>query len=188
MQIGAAKYLLRRDVDGAEGRLNEAEKLVRQAQQELTALIRELRPAALEDKGFVVALRELATQWAQQTNIVANVSIDGTQPLPLVVEEALFRIAQEALANVARHSKANLVQVSLKTTDDDVTLSIIDNGQGFDTTAQEASGVGLHSMQERMKPLGGEVQIKSVLDKGTQIIAHCNRLLQYPEKELTVPV
>jgi two-component system, NarL family, sensor histidine kinase LiaS len=188
MQIGATKYLLRRDVDGAEVRLNEAEKLVRQAQQELTALIRELRPAALEGKGFVVALRELATQWAQQTTIVANVSVEGTQPLPLVVEEALFRIAQEALANVARHSKANLVQISLKTTDDAVTLSIIDNGQGFDTTAQEASGVGLHSMQERMKPLGGEVQIKSVFGKGTQIIVHCNRLLQYPEKDLTVPV
>jgi len=182
MQIGATKVLLRHDVDAAEVRLNEAEKLVRQAQQELTALIRELRPAALEGKGFVVALRELATQWAQQTNIVANVSVDGTQPLPLVVEETLFRIAQEALANVARHSQANLVQIILTTADNDVTLSVTDNGQGFDTSAQGSSGVGLHSMQERMKTLGGDVQIKSVLGKGAQVIAHCNRLLQYPEE------
>ena len=90
MQIGATKVLLKRDVDAAEGRLNEAEKLVHQAQQELTSLIRELRPVALEGKGLVAALRELATEWAQQTNIVANVRVEGTrqrghpQGMPLV--------------------------------------------------------------------------------------------------------
>jgi two-component system, NarL family, sensor histidine kinase LiaS len=176
MQVGATKFLLRRDVDGAEVRLNETEKLVRQAQQELTSLIRELRPVALEGKGLVAALRELATQWAQQTNIVANLSADDIQPLPLTIEEALFRIAQEALANVARHSKATLVQMILTTVDDTVTLSIIDNGQGFDTTQQGYLGVGLHSMQERMKAFGGDVQIESSPEKGTRIIASCNRL------------
>ena len=176
MQVGATKFLLRRDADAAEVRLNEAEKLVRQAQQELTSLIRELRPAALEGKGLITALRELATQWTQQTNIVANLNIDGTQPLPLTVEEALFRIAQEALANVARHSKATLVQITLTTTDDTVTLSVIDNGHGFDTSRQAPLGVGLHSMQERMKALGGDVQIISTPEKGTRIVAHCNRL------------
>ncbi|MBV9256452.1 MAG: HAMP domain-containing protein [Ktedonobacteraceae bacterium] len=176
MQVGATKFLLRRDADAAEVRLNEAEKLVRQAQQELTSLIRELRPVALEGKGLITALRELATQWTQQTNIVANLNIDGTQPLPLTVEEALFRIAQEALANVARHSKATLVQITLTTTDDTVTLSVIDNGHGFDTSRQAPLGVGLHSMQERMKALGGDVQIISTPEKGTRIVAYCNRL------------
>jgi two-component system, NarL family, sensor histidine kinase LiaS len=181
MQVGATKFLLRRDVDAAEVRLNETEKLVRQAQQELTSLIRELRPVALEGKGLVVALRELATQWTQQTNIVANVSAEDLQPLPLTIEEALFRIVQEALANVARHSKATLVQITLTTVDDTVTLSIIDNGQGFDVTQQGHLGVGLHSMQERMKALGGDVRIESSPEKGTRIIASCNRLLQYPQ-------
>ena len=145
MKVGAVKFLLRRDIDAAEGHLNEIEKLVRQAQQELTSLIRELRPVALEGKGLVVALRELATQWAQQTNIVANLSADDVQPLPITIEEALFRIVQEALANVARHSKATLVQITLTTADDTVTLSIIDNGLGFDTTQQGHLGIGLHS-------------------------------------------
>ncbi len=62
MQIGAMRVLLRRDVDAAEARLNETENLVRQAQQELTSLIRELRPVALEGKGLAAALRELTTQ------------------------------------------------------------------------------------------------------------------------------
>src|SRR5712692_1175657 len=186
MQIGATKVLLKRDIDAAEGRLNEAEKLVHQAQQELTSLIRELRPVALEGKGLVAALRELATEWTQQTNIVANLRVEGegaqethstsTQVLPLTVEEALFRVAQEALANVARHSKATLVQMILTTTGDTVTLSIADNGQGFDTTPQGHLGVGLLSMQERMKALGGDVQVESTLGKGTRIVAYCKRL------------
>ena len=202
MQIGATKVLLKRDVDAAEGRLNDAEKLVHQAQQELTSLIRELRPVALEGKGLVAALRELATEWSQQANIVANLRVEGThetqghpqgvpllyprvqssqetlavQTLPLNVEEALFRVAQEALANVSRHSKATLVQMILTITDEKVTFSIADNGQGFDTTGQGYPGVGLLSMQERMKALGGDVQVKSTPGKGTRIVAYCNRL------------
>ena len=96
--------------------------------------------------------------------------------LPLTVEEALFRVAQEALANVARHSKATLVQMICTTTDDTVTLSITDNGQGFDTTPQGHLGVGLLSMQERMKALGGDVQVESTPGKGTRVVAYCNRL------------
>ncbi len=176
MQIGATKVLLKRDIDAAEGRLNEAERLVHQAQQELTSLIRELRPVALEGKGLVAALREQATEWSQQTHIVANLRVEGTQPLPLTVEEALFRVAQEALANVARHSKATLVQMILTITADTVTLSIADNGQGFDTTRQGHLGVGLLSMQERMKALGGDVQVESTPGKGTRVVAYCNRL------------
>ncbi len=176
MQIGATKILLKRDVNAAEVRLNEAEKLVKQAQQELTSLIRELRPAALEGKGLVTALRELTTDWAQQTDIVANLRVEGTQTLSLTVEEAIFRIAQEALSNVARHSKTTLAQMLLTTTDDTVTLSVIDNGQGFDTTRQGSPGVGLLSMRERMKALGGDIQIESTPGKGTCIVAHCPRL------------
>jgi NarL family two-component system sensor histidine kinase LiaS len=226
MQIGATKVLLKRDIDAAEKRLNESEKLVHQAQRELTSLIRELRPVALEGKGLVAALRELATEWSQQTNIVANVRVEGTQGhpqgtqghaqgmqghphvdgtqetspqghpqgasllypqvegfhrlrgqmLPLTVEEALFRVAQEALSNVSRHSQATLVQMVLTITDEMVTLAIVDNGQGFDTTRQGRLGVGLRSMQERMKALGGDVEVESSPGKGTRVVAFCNRL------------
>ena len=176
MQIGATKVLLKRDVNAAEVRLNEAQKLVNQAQQELTSLIRELRPVGLEGKGLVAALRELATQWTQQTDIVANLRAEGKQTLPLTLEEGLFRVAQEALANVARHSKATLVQIILTTTGETVTLSVADNGQGFDTARSEHPGVGLLSMQERMRALGGDVEVESTPGKGTRITAYCKRL------------
>jgi signal transduction histidine kinase len=187
MQLGATKVLLKRDVNAAEARLNEAEKLVKQAQQELTSLIRELRPVALEGKGLVAALRELATDWTKQTNIVATLQVEGdsrvridpardvqnTQTLPLTVEEALFRVAQEALSNVARHSNATLAQMTLAIAGDSVTLTIADNGQGFDTAQHGNLGVGLLSMQERMKALGGEVEVESTPGKGTRIVVHC---------------
>jgi signal transduction histidine kinase len=176
MQVGSIKLLLRRDVDAAEARLNKMETLVREAQQELTSLIRELRPVALEGKGLVEALRELIPQWSQQSDIVANLRVDGAQTLPLVVEEALLRVVQEALSNIARHSKATLVQITLAFTDERVTLSILDNGQGFDPAQLEHRGVGLLSMQERMKALGGDMKLESAPGKGTCITAFCNRL------------
>lgn len=189
MQLGASRLLLKNDVAAAEVRLNEAQKLVGQAQQELTSLIRELRPMALEGKGLVVALRELATEWSQQTEVVANLSVEGTsQPLPLTVEEALFRVAQEALANVARHSKATLVQLILTITEVSVKLAIIDNRQGFELGQQGRLGVGLLSMQERMKALGGNIQVESVIGMGTQLLAYCNRLGIATSEPLISPV
>jgi signal transduction histidine kinase len=171
MQLGVAKTLLKHDVDKAQEHLNEAESLVRQTQQELTALIRELRPAALEDKGFVAALRELVTRWSQQTGIAADMQVEGERSLPLLVEEALFRVAQEALANVARHSQAASIQVQLQWKQDEVILSLSDNGQGFDVAATAGQGVGLLSMQERMKSLGGNMSIESVPGQGTSVTA-----------------
>ncbi len=176
MQIGAIKVLLGRDTIAAKKRLDETETLVRQAQQELTTLIKELRPVALEGKGLVEALRELMTQWMQQTGIIAKLQVEGQQILPLTVEEALFRVAQEALSNVARHSNATLVQMKLSVVGDTVTLSIADNGQGFDSAQRKGRGVGLLSMQERMKALGGGVRVESSPGKGTQVIAHCEKL------------
>ncbi len=175
MQVGAVKVLLSRDLDAAKKRLDETDVLVRQAQQELTTLIKELRPAALEGKGLVEAVRELMTQWMQQTGILAKLQVEGKQTLPLTVEEALFRVVQESLSNVARHSKATLVQMKLSMTDDIVTLIIDDNGQGFDSMQQE-HGVGLLSMQERMKALGGDVRVESSPGKGTHVVAYCKKL------------
>jgi signal transduction histidine kinase len=176
MQIGVTKRLLKQDSVAAEARLDKMEKLVQQAQQELTTLIRELRPVALDGKGLVAALRELTTQWAQQTEIVANLRTRDLQTLSLTVEEALFRVAQEALSNIARHSQATLVQIVVETADNIVTLSVLDNGQGFDMTQQTRLGIGLLSMQERMKALGGDAHIESTPGKGTCIVAHCNCL------------
>ncbi len=185
MQIGAIKVLLGRDISAAKKRLDETEVLVHEAQQELTTLIKELRPAALEGKGLVEALRDYTNQWMQQTGIIAKLQVADPQTLPLMVEEALFRVAQEALSNVARHSHATFVQMKLAVSGDTVTLSIEDNGQGFDDTQRNGRGVGLHSMQERMQGLGGDIRVDSHLGNGTKVIAYCEKLVVHTSRSVS---
>jgi two-component system, NarL family, sensor histidine kinase LiaS len=144
---------------------------VRQAQQELTSLIRELRPVALEGKGLALALQEYVAQWSEQTGIAAEVQVEGEQAQPLMVEQALYRIAQEALSNVTRHSKATTVQVRLACEPEATMLTIADNGQGFDTAVANGQGVGLLSMRERVQALRGEVHVKSSRGQGTTVFA-----------------
>ena len=140
---------------------------------------------ALEGKGLVEALRDYTNQWMQQTGIIAKLQVADPQTLPLMVEEALFRVAQEALSNVARHSHATFVQMKLAVSGDTVTLSIEDNGQGFDDTQRNGRGVGLHSMQERMQGLGGNIRVDSHLGNGTKVIAYCEKLVVHTSRSVS---
>jgi NarL family two-component system sensor histidine kinase LiaS len=90
--------------------------------------------------------------------------------LPLQVEQPLFRVAQEALANVARHSGASQVTVHLSWQDAAFTMTIADDGRGFDT-AMTAYGMGLKSMQERLAGVNGRLTVSSTPAQGTQLIA-----------------
>lgn len=192
MQLGTLRALMTRDTEKAQRRLAEVEKTVKLAQQELTALIRELRPVALEDRSLVQALQDLVAQWMQQTWISASVDIEYAEDiqhtsekerdkLPVEVEDAFFRIVQEALSNVARHSNATQVHVQLQIGVEDVTLTIADNGRGFSatqSTLQRHNGVGLRSIQERIQALHGVSKIQSSEGEGTRIQVSCPCLLK----------
>jgi len=162
MQVAAARSLVRSDPAAAEAKLGDVERLVGEAQRELTALIRELRPVALSERGLTAALRNYAGEWSQRTGIVVEVSMQGEQPTPLAVEEALFRVTQEALANIARHSKATRAELHLRWSPEALTLTLADNGRGFDVVAADGKGVGLQSMAERMQAIGGALSIRRV--------------------------
>ncbi len=171
MQVGAARALLDQNPGASKENLAEAERLVRQAQQELTTLIQELRPAALEGKGLATALRDCAADWTRQTHIPIEVRVRGERPLPLRLEQALFRVAQEALTNIGRHSGAHSAEVELVWHHNEVALTISDDGRGFDPSVANGKGLGLQSMRERMEAQGGHLEVKSKPGSGTQIIA-----------------
>jgi len=156
----------------AEGHLAEADALVDQVRQELTHLIQELRPAALQGTGLATALRDHARDWANQNDVDVDVRIRGARALPLEVEQSLFRIAQEALSNIARHSQARNAQVLLAYNTGYVTLDIYDDGRGFDVHNSRV-GVGLRSMRERAQLLKGELVVQSTLESGTQVSVTC---------------
>jgi NarL family two-component system sensor histidine kinase LiaS len=178
MQVAAAQSLIDRDPAAAKDRLAQAERLVGQAQRELTALILELRPAALAGKGLGAALHDYCADWSRQTSIASDVRLLGDQPSPLATEQALFRVAQEALANVARHSGATAVDVHLAWSGKQLELTIQDNGHGFDAAAPPSSGVGFGSMRERVEALGGTLLLASA-PTGTRVHA-CVPLAEFP--------
>lgn len=161
MQMAAARALVQRDPQAAEARLGEVERTVAEAQRELTALIGELRPAALANKGLVPALRDYSGDWSRRTGIAAEVYAQGERPAPLEVEQALFRVAQEALANIARHSGATHTEVRVSWEPEALRLIIADDGRGFDAAAAAGKGIGLQSMRERVEAIGGALAIRT---------------------------
>jgi NarL family two-component system sensor histidine kinase LiaS len=174
-QLGAVSALFERDAETAKAHLAEAERLVDEVRRELTDLIHQLRPVALTDGGLADALREYAAEWMQLSSMEIAVQVQGERPLPLDVERSLFRIAQEALSNVARHSEARSAELSLVYDADAVTLTISDDGRGFDTGSPQ-SGLGLRSMRERAEALGGTLIVESTLEQGTRVLVRLEDL------------
>ena len=173
MQVGAAREMIPEDAETAIQRLDEAERLSRQAQAELTTIIQELRPATLPERNFSSALKEYITDWSQLNKIDSEFRMGDECSLPAEVEQAIFRVTQEALSNVARHSQATRIEVDLVRENDVISISIADNGVGFVLTDRAGKGIGLISMRERVEAIGGEFSVKSTSEQGTQIIARC---------------
>lgn len=172
--LSTSKNLMDKDAKNAKEHLMKAEKLLHQTQAELSALIYKLRPVVLEGKSLSCALIDYATMWQEQTGISVKLEISGERQVSPLIEEAYIRIVQEALSNVARHSQASLVKVHLDC-DEVVTLSIQDDGTGFDTTKHMQQGIGLSSMYERIHTLGGQIDIQSTIGNGVSIIVQCNQ-------------
>jgi signal transduction histidine kinase len=173
MQLGAARALLEKE-QPAYDPVTEAERLAQQAGAELTTLIRELRPPTLERKSLQEALQEHVRGWSRQNGIAVDLNLDGVSSIPLAGEETLFRVAQEALANVARHSKAQHVTVELAAKENDIVLTVEDDGVGFDLSQTE-KGVGLDSMRERLETIGGQLSLSSEPVGGTRVRASIRR-------------
>ncbi|GHO46556.1 sensor histidine kinase [Ktedonospora formicarum] len=178
LQVSTARALVERDTSVAKTHLASVERLVRQAQRELTTLIHELRPVALEGRSLAEAVRTYVNTWQEQTSVSVVLELSGDEEPSPALEDALFRIVQEGLANVARHSQATEVTLCLdcNTT---VTFSLRDNGKGFAVRERDSLGIGLSSMRERIQVLGGDIEIQSEIGKGTTIIVQCDHTASY---------
>ncbi|MEO8849146.1 MAG: PAS domain S-box protein [Casimicrobiaceae bacterium] len=158
-----------------DSRLVDSMKLVEETIESIRDVMAELRPAALDDFGLTPVLRWYAEQFAQRTGVATTVMESGpARRLPPAVEVAFFRIAQEALANVAKYARARNATVTLRATADAVSLTIADDGTGFDSklTHQPARdhGWGLMIMRERAAAVGAELAVESAAGRGTQVV------------------
>ena len=175
-QLGTARGILNGHENSAGIHLSEAENLVSDVIQELTFLVQEIYPIALQEKGLTTALREYIFEWENHNDITVQFTTRSERRLSLEVEQAIYRVTQEALANIARHSHARRVDVSLVYNGDSVQLSVSDNGCGFDTTNTRSHGMGLRSIKDRIVSIRGTVQIQSAPGHGTRL------LVQVPTK------
>jgi len=173
MQLSAAKTSLT-ESDKAFASVTQAERLAQQAGAELTTLIHELRPPSLERKNLSAALKEYVLDWSLQNDVAVEAKVEEELSALENVEQALFRVAQEALSNVARHSNASKVSVTLAGKNDEIILTVEDNGAGFDSE-DETRGVGLASMRERLESVGGRLDLTSQRKKGTRVVARARR-------------
>jgi NarL family two-component system sensor histidine kinase LiaS len=178
LATAAALNLLDADSEAARARLLEAREHSRQAQAEMQALLNELRPVGLDERGLVAALVDHLVAFERREGIAVHWQTEAADDLllPPPCEQALFRVAQEALANVARHAQATHVTVELRVMPEAVTLQVSDDGRGFDPSAVEAgSTMGLRGMQERLSGLGGTLTVDAAPGAGTRITASLPR-------------
>lgn len=173
MQLSAAKTSLS-ESEKAYASVTQAERLAQQAGAELTTLIQELRPPSLERKDLSTALKEYIVEWSQQNEVEVEAKVEEGLSTSVSLEQAFFRVAQEALSNVARHSNAGRVSVTLMGENDEIMLSIVDDGSGFDPEIA-MKGVGLDSMSERLASVGGRLEISSQRRNGTRVVARAGR-------------
>ena len=168
-QLGTVRGILNGNGNSVAMHLNQAENLVSDVIQELTFLVQEIYPIALQEKGLATALREYIFDWENRSDSTAKLSIRNERRLPLEIEQAIYRVTQESLANVARHSNATRVDIALVYNTDSVQLSLSDDGCGFDANSK-SFGMGLRSIRERVSSVHGVAQIQSAPGHGTRIL------------------
>lgn len=168
-QVQAAQQMWP-EPDRSRPHLDRALLLAKDSLAEARRSVQALRPAALEDAQLPEALGELARDWADGMNVEVSVDVTGDRVrLGPATEVALFRVAQEALTNIAKHADATRVGLTLSYLGDVVLLDVRDDGRGF--RAEGVAGFGLKSMRQRIRGVGGELELETTPGEGTAISA-----------------
>jgi signal transduction histidine kinase len=167
----AAQTLSERDPDAAREQVAKLPPLAREALDELRSLVFELRPPDLERDGLCGALRKHVEVLRRLQQREIELDVDDELPADAARDGEVLRIAQEALQNALRHAHAERVTVMLNAADGSVVLEVSDDGVGFDPDAARlrARRLGLTSMEERARRIGGRLEIRSERGAGTSV-------------------
>ena len=190
IQLENALMFLQSNVDKAQGFLQEAQRLGKNALQEVRQSIATLRSNPLQGKSLEDAIASLVEDFSRTTGIVPEVKInlsfvvpDSTiklsLTLPAEVSTAIYRITKEALTNIYKHGEATQVKIRLQANSEALFLLVEDNGKGFQPD-ENTTGFGLQGMRERTVALGGQFNIISELGTGCRITAYIPLPTLYP--------
>jgi signal transduction histidine kinase len=152
-------------------RLEGAASLIQEALRIIRASSAGLRPEALQRFGLEAALQQFVAEFEQHSGLPVHFSSQWTaHAVPPEAAMHIYRMVQEACKNVAHHAAATAVWVELTRTEQRLTVSVVDNGQGFDVARlADLHTVGIVSMQERAQLVGGRLAVRSAPGAGTSV-------------------
>jgi signal transduction histidine kinase len=158
--------------DVARLSLDTVQKQLADIATDVQAMSHRLHPQHLVYVGLESAMRSFCSGLADHKRVHLDLHFeDVSASIPPDVSLCLFRVLQEALHNAVRHSQCEHFEVGLRGTGDSIELTIRDEGVGFDVEATRGFGLGLTSMRERLKLVGGELFVESQPSRGTTIRA-----------------
>jgi signal transduction histidine kinase len=157
--------------------LNDSESLVRAMVTEVRTISHLLHPPLLDELGLTSALRWYVGGFSQRSNIRVDLDMpEDFGRLPAEMETAIFRVVQECLTNIHRHSESQVARIRVRQRDHHAVVEIEDNGKGIppkklqEMASAGTPGVGIRGMHERIRQLGGTLEIKSDTDGTTVIV------------------
>ncbi|MCL4254729.1 MAG: GAF domain-containing sensor histidine kinase, partial [Anaerolineae bacterium] len=193
MRLRIAQMMLKKSPQELPQELQDLEKITLRAVEEMRHVLFKLRPLALESKGLIAALEELAEKVKRTFN--QNMTVKMSPQIEQALDEgkagALFYLIEEATNNARKYAEAELITVQGAIQNDAIVIKIADNGKGFDSDAVNANydsrgSFGMVNMRERAELLNGTLNLKSVIGKGTVITItiplEVTRMLTNPDK------
>lgn len=173
LKADMARQQLGPDPEQATTNLQEIGQKARQVIREVRRTIFALRPLTWSNGGFLPALSQFVTGFAEQVGWQAELDIDESISLPKRLEPTIFRLVQESLNNVAKHAEATHVWVSwhAEETDRSIVLTVRDDGGGFEPRTVSRDGLGLGQMEARVAAVGGTFYLDSKPGRGTKVTA-----------------
>jgi signal transduction histidine kinase len=158
--------------EASRERIAGTKSLAEQALRTVRDLAMGLRPAMLDELGLVPALEWQGREHSRRTGIPVSLNVVGElDQLPEEYRTCVYRVVQEALTNIAKHASARQILIGITAHENMLSISVKDDGKGFEPKARLRGGMGLLGMAERVKKLGGDLEVISHQGQGTSISA-----------------
>ncbi len=154
--------------DHGSKELDEIRRNVAFIIEDVRGLAWELRPSVLDDLGIIPAIRTFLDNYSEHSGIIVQFQSNLKGRLHSHQETVIYRVIQEALTNIGKYAHVSVAQVTIIENDGFIEVVIEDQGQGFIRTPQ-TKGVGLFSMEERVRGIGGKLIIHSAIGQGTKV-------------------
>lgn len=170
IEIGNLERIRNQDPEEFERHSEDARRLVQETLRNVRRMAMGLRPSLLDDSGLGAALRWQVREFSRRTGLAVSLDLNDPvlEKLSDRVSTCVYRVVQEALTNCARHSKAKEIRIAVTLVRGMLSVSIQDDGVGFETNSAVA-GLGLLGIGERVRELGGQLHVRSEHRRGTRL-------------------